>query len=407
MWQLLWLLLPVAAASGWMAARRTCRNESGQERGAVFSADYIKGLNYLLNEQSDRALEVFLEMVNVDPETVETHLILGSLFRRRGEVDRAIRIHQHLVDHHRLVPAQRANAILELGRDYMKAGVLDKAEQLFSELIQLGYLQAEAYQWLRGIYERERDWAQAIWASERLCEFSSEPQNQRIAHYHCELGEAARARGDRQEAAHRARKALSFDHDCTRASILLGDLAREEGQPRLAIEHYERVLRQDAAFIPLILPRAGEAFQALRDTDGHEAFLRSVRRHDGTVCSAVALARFLNERDRRQPLEELLGEEIQGERIGLGLVLEYLRIKLGRGEAGEAGVTGVAIRALERHLEERPLYGCVRCGFQSRSHFWHCPGCHGWSTVRPLDRVPERRPETSLTPPGEPDPSHR
>ncbi|MFP4079644.1 MAG: lipopolysaccharide assembly protein LapB [Ectothiorhodospira sp.] len=402
MWQLLWLLLPVAAASGWVAGRRTCRQESAGERGAVFSADYIKGLNYLLNEQSDRALEVFLEMVTVDPDTVETHLILGSLFRRRGEVDRAIRIHQHLVDHHRLVPAQRANAILELGRDYMQAGVLDKAEQLFTELIQLGFLQAEAYHWLREIYERERDWTQAIWASERLCEFSSEPQNQRIAHYHCELGEAARAHGDPQEAAHRARKALSFDHDCTRASILLGDLAQEEGHSRLAIEHYERVLRQDPGFTALILSRAQEAFQALRDTDGHEAFLRMVRQHDTSVCSAVALAHLLNERDRRQPLEELLRDELQGERIGLGLVLEYLRIKRDRGEAGDAGVAGLTIRALERHLEERPHYGCVRCGFQSRSHFWHCPGCHGWSTVRPLDRMPDRRPETSLTPPTEP-----
>lgn len=145
MMELLWLLLPVAAASGWLAARRTARHDVEPERAVTFSSHYIKGLNYLLTEQSDRALEVFIDMVDVDPDTVETHLILGSLFRRRGEVDRAIRIHQNLVERENLDPAQRANALMELGRDYMKAGLLDQAESLFKELIQLGFLQADAY----------------------------------------------------------------------------------------------------------------------------------------------------------------------------------------------------------------------------------------------------------------------
>ncbi|MCG5495070.1 lipopolysaccharide assembly protein LapB [Ectothiorhodospira variabilis] len=399
MLELLWLLLPVAAASGWLAARRAQQGSEAPGRGAAFSSEYIQGLNYLLSEQSDRALEVFIDMVEVDPETVETHLILGSLFRRRGEVDRAIRIHQNLMERPGLEPAQRANALMELGRDYMKAGVLDQAEHLFKELVELGYLQADAYKRLRSLYEQEKDWSQAIWASEQLCEFSSEPQNQRIAHYHCELGEMARGRGDREEAGRCARRALSFDQHCARASILMGDLAREENHPHLAIEHYSRVMRQDAGFVTLVLEQAREAFQTLGDTAGYENFLQSVRENDASVSSALALARLLHDKGQREPLDQLLTEEMGRDRVPLRLVKEYLLIMSARGEAADVDALDKVARALGAFLKERPQFGCVRCGFQSRNHFWHCPSCHAWGSIRPLERPQVARPETSLTPP--------
>lgn len=399
MLELLWLLLPVAAASGWLAARRAQQGAKVPGRGAAFSSEYIQGLNYLLSEQSDRALEVFIDMVEVDPDTVETHLILGSLFRRRGEVDRAIRVHQNLVERPSLEPAQRANALMELGRDYMKAGVLDQAEHLFKELVGLGYLQAEAYKRLRSLYEQEKDWLQAVWASEQLCEFSTEPQNRRIAHYHCELGELARARGDGVEAGCCARRALSFDQHCARASILMGDLASVEGHPRLAIEHYSRVMRQDAGFVTLVLDQAREAFQAVDDTVGYESFLQTVRENDASVGSALALARLLHDRGQRESLDQLMAEEMGRDRVPLRLVREYLRIMSARGEACDTDVLDKVAHALDAFLRERPQFGCVRCGFQSRNHFWHCPGCHAWGSIRPLERPQGTRPETSLTPP--------
>ncbi|SEP93013.1 Lipopolysaccharide biosynthesis regulator YciM, contains six TPR domains and a predicted metal-binding C-terminal domain [Ectothiorhodospira magna] len=399
MMEVLWLLLPVAAASGWLAARRTARHEVGRSRGVPFPDQYIKGLNYLLTEQSDRALEVFIDMVDVDPDTVETHLILGSLFRRRGEVDRAIRIHQNLVERKNLDPPQRANALMELGRDYMKAGLLDQAESLFKELIQLGFLQAEAWRCLRTLYERERDWANAIRASEQLCAFSTDPQNQRIAQYHCELAEMARAGGEAALAGQHARKALSFDRGCARADILMGDLAMDDADPSRAVAHYSRVVRQDAGLLPLVFSRLDRAFQDAGHDEGLVSLLMQLQdQQPSSTALALALAQTLEASDRMDDLEALLQNQLAQESTALGLVPVYLRCKIRHGPLTVETLTGM-MQMVERYLEGHPCHTCTQCGFQSRTHFWHCPGCRGWATIRPIDSRVEQRPETCLTPP--------
>jgi len=154
MWPLLWLLLPLAALSGWLAARRRQENSVSDP---TFPSDYFKGINYLLNEQPDKAVDVFIKMLEVDTDTVETHLALGSLFRRRGEVDRAIRIHQNLIARPNLTKSQRIESLRELGQDYLRAGVLDRAENLFLELTGMG--EDECFVYLLEIYQQQREWS--------------------------------------------------------------------------------------------------------------------------------------------------------------------------------------------------------------------------------------------------------
>jgi len=167
MLNLLWLLLPVAAASGWWVARHTELVSQARKKSSLTS-DYFKGLNYLVNEQPDKAIEVFIRVVEVDSETIETHLALGSLFRRRGEVDRAIRIHQNLIARPSLNREQRTQALLELGQDYMNAGLLDRAESLFLELVELDAHTVRALQLLADIYEQEKDWQACLDIVEQL-----------------------------------------------------------------------------------------------------------------------------------------------------------------------------------------------------------------------------------------------
>ncbi|WP_018954044.1 lipopolysaccharide assembly protein LapB [Thioalkalivibrio sulfidiphilus] len=397
MTELLWLLLPVAAASGWLAARRTGRKSKRTFSGAL-SEDYIKGLNYLLNEQSDRALAVFIDMVDVDSDTVETHLILGSLFRRRGEVDRAIRIHQNLIARPNLEPRQRANALLELGRDYMKAGVLDRAEGLFRELISTGYLEAEAYGRLRALYEQEKEWDRAIWAAEHLRRFSAEPQNQHIAHYHCELGEQAFRNGDPAKAASHARKALASDRNSARASILLGDLAVAEQDDRQALKHFSRVLEQHPDFAILVLDRVRTAYTRLNDNSGYERFLARLRAQDACQTTLLAHIDALHAEGRETEVDQLIDHELSRGKLTLPALQAYLKIQSGRVEDAAAGeVLNRAAHALEHYLHLRPLYRCTHCGFSSRSHFWCCPGCHQWSTIKPWELHAER-PQTVLSP---------
>jgi len=397
MTELLWLLLPVAAASGWLAARRTGRNRQRTLRGTL-SEDYIKGLNFLLNEQSDRALEVFIDMVDVDSDTVETHLILGSLFRRRGEVDRAIRIHQNLIARPNLEPRQRANALLELGRDYMRAGVLDRAEGLFRELITTGYLEAEAYARLRSLYEQEKDWEKAIWAAERLRSHTREAQGEHIAHYHCELGEQAMRQGDPSGATHHARKALATDRKSARASILLGDLAVATNDDRHALKHYARVLEQQPDFVSLVLDRVRAAYARLGDHTGYERFLARLREQDVSRLTLLAHIDALHAEGREAELDTLIDHELMREKLTLPALQAYLRINAGRVEDNMAGeVLNRASHELENHLRHRPLYRCTHCGFSARTHFWCCPGCHQWSSIKPRELHAER-PQTVLSP---------
>jgi lipopolysaccharide assembly protein B len=340
---------------------------------------------------------VFIQMVDVDADTVETHLILGSLFRRRGEVDRAIRIHQNLIARPNLEPAQRANALMELGRDYMRAGVLDRAEGLFRELINTGFQSAEGYARLRDLYEQEKEWEKAIWAAERLRGHGREPQSIRIAHYYCELGEQAARSGDPAGAAQYARRALANDRDSVRASILLGDLAVQEGDDRRALKHYGHVADQHPDFASLVLERVHHVYGRLKDSDGYDRFLVRLREQDSSLATLLARLDTLHAQGRETELNDLLNEELGRENVVLPVLQVFLRHWSGRIEDAEAAdLLNRASHVLERYLQQRPVYRCVNCGFSVRTHLWHCPGCHQWSTIKPRELQPDR-PQTALS----------
>ena len=192
MMELLWLLLPVAAASGWWVARR---EYVYKRNGAITrNTEYFKGLNYLIDDKPDQAIAVFTRMADVDRETAETHLTLGNLFRRRGEVDRAIHIHSSLIARSNLTTDQRCQALFELGEDYLRAGLFDRAEELFRELLNQSDYTEVALSRLVHIFQQEKDWRQAMAHSDRLERISGESKRRQTAHFCCELAEEANAR---------------------------------------------------------------------------------------------------------------------------------------------------------------------------------------------------------------------
>jgi lipopolysaccharide biosynthesis regulator YciM len=217
---LLWLLLPVAAVSGLAIAKREIKPGIG--KSPDLSSDYFKGLNYLLNEQTDKAIECFVRMLEVDSDTVEIHLAVGNLFRQRGEADRAIRIQQNLITRPTLSKSQRAYALLELAQDYMRAGLFDRAEALCRELIVMEMHTSRAFALLSDIYQQEKEWDQAITVTRRLHDKTGQPMDQAIAQFHCELAELARSEGNLAEAQQRIEQALASDPACVRASMIRG-----------------------------------------------------------------------------------------------------------------------------------------------------------------------------------------
>lgn len=245
MLQLLLLLLPLAAVSGWFFGYRHRKSSEDNLENNFISPEYFLGLNFLINEQPDKAVDVFVRMLEVNTDTVETHLALGNLFRRRGEVDRAIRIHQNLIARPQLDETQRMQAIFELAQDYLRAGVLDRAEKLFLELIKKGGEVSASLNSLINIYQQQKDWYQAISTAKKLEKLSSVNMNTPIAHLYCELANQTRTKGLHDKAHSYLKDALRHDKNCARANIILGKLFFESGKYQEAIKSMLKVYKQD------------------------------------------------------------------------------------------------------------------------------------------------------------------
>ncbi len=384
--ELLWLLLPVAAASGWWAAKRSANRRGGGRLDNDLSSVYFKGLNYLLNEQPDKAIEVFLRLVEVDSETVETHLALGNLFRRRGEVDRAIRIHQNLIARPTLDSEQRAQGLLELGLDYMRAGLLDRAESLFQELVEIEGHAAAALTNLVDIYQQEKDWDKAIHAQRRLEAVTGSTLEPVVAQYYCELAEQARGAGDLTKAMQMVKRALKGDPLCVRASLIEGHIAAAAGDYKAAVTAYLRVEDQDPRYLTEVIAPLQESYQRLGKSEQMLEYLqRLVREHQG-ISAMLALADLMRQTQGEQSAAQFISAQLH-ERPSVRGLERLIELNLA-GSSGAARDNLLTIKNLVgKLLEDKPVYQCEHCGFSGKSIHWQCPGCKHWSTLKPIQGV--------------------
>ncbi|QBB70354.1 lipopolysaccharide assembly protein LapB [Pseudolysobacter antarcticus] len=379
------LLLPLAAWSGWIIARRGSERSSGV-RVNELSSSYFRGLNYLLNEQPDKAIEVFLKLAEFNRDTVETHLALGNLFRRRGEVDRAIRVHQHLIARTNLSSEEKTVALLELGEDYMRAGLLDRAEALFIDLVAMEAQVPSALRHLIGIFQHERDWSKAIAHAHRLEEISDESQGALIAQFHCELAEQMRARGELDEAREQISHAFFSEARCVRASILLGQIERAEGRLEPAMNAFEDVADYDVDFVQEILSPLLDCYARAQQMQRAEKFLLGVMdKHQG-ISPVLALTRlYATTRSEPEAIQFLAGQLRQRPSVR-GLV-ELIQASMGK-SSGEARENYLILSDVTRKLlEGQALYRCTSCGFGAKAHHWQCPTCKNWNTIRPIHGV--------------------
>ncbi|MBF6592274.1 MAG: lipopolysaccharide assembly protein LapB [Ktedonobacterales bacterium] len=382
MLEALWLLLPVAAASGWWAAGRAAAARHARKK-SVLSSDYFKGLNYLVNEQPDKAIEVFIRMVEVDSETIETHLALGSLFRRRGEVDRAIRIHQNLIARPSLDRDQRTQALLELGQDYMNAGLLDRAESLFLELVELNAHTVRALQLLGDIYEQEKEWLKAVDIARRLESRTDRRFNHIIAQCYCELAVQARHGGDTSGTEQWLTKALSSDWRCARAGLLRGEMRLEAGDYPGAIEAYQQVEQQDPDYLPEALEPMLRCYRELGKVKEMIRYLNEIIQRHGGITALLLLSRLIERQEDRSAAASLLLERLRTHPSlrGLRQLTEVL-------DANGRGVTpdelGQIKGIIDVSLKDEPLYICSKCGFSGKVMHWKCPSCKHWNSVKPI-----------------------
>ena len=404
-YSLLWLLLlPVAAASGWWFAKREERRKQ-EENALGLYPDYFKGLNYLINEQPDKAIEVFVKMLEVDTETVETHFALGSLFRRRGEVDRAIRIHQNLIARPTLTQEQCNQALLELGEDYLRAGWFDRAESMFLKLIETEDSTSDilssatcasqvvpALRSLCDIYQQEREWNKAINSAQKLETAAGKKLSNIIAQYYCELAEQARQRQDIDEANKMIRCALASDPKCVRASILQGDIDMMSGYYTSALRAYKNVEEQDADYLAEVIPRLVDCYNKLGNPEEIAGYLKNVLQKYAGVAPLLAFAELLRDQQGEQDAAIFVAEHLnkQPTLSGVTCLIDLYLV----GSEGKIREHLLMLNtAIKKLLQERPLYQCEQCGFSGKSLHWQCPGCKKWSTLKPVHGLDEVRTE--------------
>ena len=385
MYELLWLLLPVAAASGWIAARRSGVSKP-HSRVRDIHPEYFQGINFLLNEQPDKAIEVFIRMLEVDSDTVETHLALGNLFRRRGEVDRAIRIHQNLIARPTLNNSQRSAALLELGQDYMRAGWLDRAESLLEELLEGGVHTLPALRHLLDIYQQEKEWDKAIAVAKRLDSEGQQSMNPIIAQFHCEIAEQLLKKGDDNQASQYLKRALGHDKNCVRASLLQGRLALRADNCKAALKAFRQIEEQDIDYLPEILEQMRQCYEQANTLDTFKDYLQDIlKRYDG-ISPVLMLADLLARTEGDTVAVEFMTEQLRKRPSvrGLGRLIDLNLVSA----AGKGKDDLLILRDLvEQLLKNKPVYKCGHCGFAGKTLHWQCPTCKEWNAVKPIHGV--------------------
>jgi lipopolysaccharide biosynthesis regulator YciM len=377
----LFLLL---AAAGW-ALGRFGEREEREGAPPPLNIDYLKGLNFLLNEQTDQALEHFLKMVRVDDKTIETHFALGSLFRRRGEVDRAIRIHQNIIARPDLASEQRDQALFSLAKDYLRAGLLDRAEKLFVRLSQGSRYQVEALEQLCRIYEQEREWQRAIEAGQKLEVLSGKSLALQIAHYYCELAEQAASKKDFSAARAFVKKAQSGRPRTLRGALTRAEIAQATQDTKTALRLYHRIIDESTYLITEALPKLVEIHAREGSLDELERDLRTMLGKNPEMSTDVAYTAIVNNIGGIAVIDEsvehyMLNEPTLGDFIDLQ--------RMDQAEKSERDAALAKVRsALSRLAASTPRYKCTECGFSSQRLLWQCPSCKNWETQRPFSRV--------------------
>jgi lipopolysaccharide biosynthesis regulator YciM len=383
MLEILFLLLPIAAAYGWYMGNRSAQQDK-QKHSHQISRQYVTGLNLLLSDQSDKAVDHFIELLQVDNETIDTHLALGNLFRSRGEVDRAIRIHQNLISRSGLTIDQKNLALQQLAKDYMVSGFLDRAERIFEQLVDEPEHRESALQQLTAIYQQTREWHKAIDCAQALVKMGRKRVKTSIAHFWCELAMQEKADGHDSKAIQLFKKALQEDPKCVRASISLGKLYLENEDYRKTIQYMEMVLEQDIDFIGEVLPTLAECYHHLGQEQELVQFLRQCISNKAGVSAELMLAQMVAQHDGVASAQELLTRQLVKNPTMKGFyrLIDYHIAEAEEGRAKESLST--LQKLVGEQMKVKPHYRCRRCGFSTHSLYWQCPSCKGWGSIKPI-----------------------
>lgn len=372
-----WLLvIPLFFMLGWVAARIDLGHLLTET--SSLPASYFRGLNFLISEQPDKAIEAFTEALKADSDTLELHFALGSLFRRTGEMDRAIRLHQGLLERENLGEPQKLMALAELAQDYLKAGLFDRAEEIFIKLTETRYANS-ALRALLEIYVREKEWLKAVDAAERLEALTGRPLRYEVAQFHCELAQQQILLGNTDEARRNLGQALDASRICVRANVMLGDLEVVASRPAAALVAWRAIELQSPEHIELVANRMMAAWRSLNQADEGLAWLQEVVRK--YTLDEAAQVLFEATLDLKGPEAAYRMAHAEAEQSpNLAALDRLLQAKVSGMPDGDLRMVMDAVR---EHLDKTAYHRCRTCGYTARQFHWHCPSCGEWETSPP------------------------
>ena len=378
-----WFLLPVAAASGWYAAT----NQKSNKTNHTIAPEYIKGLNYLLERKTDKAVELFIKFFQVNPTTMETHILLGNLFRRKGELEKAIRIHHNLVQREYLSDQYKNEALLELSQDYFHAGLLDSAEEICKRLIKsnTSALAKQGYEQLITIYEIEKSWEQAIKCAGQLRK-SDDRYNAQIAHYYCEIAEKALSEEDYSKVKSCLKKAQSLNASFARNTIIQGDLEFKQGRRPAALRHYANTFSDYSQYAYILLPKIKACFTPY-DPSEFADYINSLEPQQMTTSYVTSYVEALFEAERIQEAEKFLFNLVDTKHAPLQVLKIFIEDKLKDTSLEKDTVMEKIMEGISQSVYSDYFYACRKCGLETYQLYWQCPSCHSWDSVDSLDII--------------------
>ncbi|MDN3576910.1 lipopolysaccharide assembly protein LapB [Chitinimonas viridis] len=374
-----WLILfPLCFGLGWLAARVDIRHILSDSK--LLPRQYFEGLNHLLNERTDKAVDVFVDLARNHSETIELQFALGHLFRKKGEIERAIRMHQKLLARPELKLFDKQSATFELALDFMKAGLFDRAEELFGKLDDTEFARA-ARRHLLDIYQQEKEWHKAIETAQQLRDTSHTYQHE-IAEFYCELATAAMTRSQPQEARQFLQQALAEHRKCVRANLLLGELAANEGQYEAAIDAWLKIESQDHRFLPFAARKLLDAYDKLAKPEEGTALLKGFLSTYPELDMLDVVVERIAAQESEPAAYEWLREELRRNPNMTGL-LKLLEAQAKAAPPERQAELDTMLRLTQESTRGLSMYHCASCGFKARQYFWRCPACNDWERFLP------------------------
>jgi|TARA_B110000091_G_scaffold48820_1_gene53665 lipopolysaccharide biosynthesis regulator YciM len=383
MQELLFLLLPVAMAYSWFMGRNSIKQKD-QTAKQDLSIKYSTGLNYLLSNQQDKAIDYLLEALKVEDDTVEAHFAMANLFRRRGELDRALKVHEHLVRQGHLPSKDKQQAIFELGKDFLSAGLYDRAEKMFTKLLKSKNYGLKSINNLLKIYQSTKDWQLGIDLKKTVIKAKDVKSLHTLANFYCELATIALEKDEFIAVIELLQQALELDPNSCRANWLMAKIYENHQQFEQACQCYQSIYQQDKEFFPDVIENMHNCYVQSDASDEFFTFIRQVYEETG---STTALLKYLEHVEKKHGVNKAIEFILSALKRRPTIKGFKHFVKMQMAESGQESSNenlDVIKELITSYLNMKPRYSCRSCGFNSSTHYWSCPSCHDWEQLKPV-----------------------